>query len=502
MPGPVGRADELEDDVERPRVDELVGRDRVHPEGGDLLAAVLVAHRGRHTRAGHGAELDGGRPDAARRAVDEQPLADDQAGLREQGVVGGEEDLGRAARRDPVQLVGHGHRDPLVDHRQLGLAAAGDDRHHAVAGLEALDPVAGLDHLARQLEPGDVLRGPGRGGIAAGELHHVGAVEAGGVHAHQQLAALRTRVRVLFDGDLTVANRRCSHRARCYPAAAKPPQSAVARRPVCGVIRVNGGPPPSIPTPYLPPLWRESRLGFEAAQLLRSPIWRGVGVAPGEGRPVLLIPGFMAGDGTLATMARWLRANGYWTQRAGIRANVGCSQDACERIEERLEALAARTGSKVAIVGQSRGGVLARVVATRRPDLVSGIVTLGAPTVGMLRVHPLVLLQVGLVGALGTGRVPGLFRMSCLARRVLRAVPHRPPARASRRTCATSACTRARDGIVDWRACLDGAADELVEIRASHCGMAVSVQAYEQVARALSAFAADEPAPLDLAAKG
>ena len=165
---------------------------------------------------------------------------------------------------------------------------------------------------------------------------------------------------------------------------------------------------------HVPPLWRESRLGFEAAQLLRSPIWRGAGVAPGEGRPVLLIPGFMAGDGTLATMARWLRANGYRTHRAGIRANVGCSQDACERIEERLEALAARTGSKVAIVGQSRGGVLARVVATRRPDLVSGIVGLGAPTVGQLRVHPLVLLQVGVVGALGTGRVPGLFSMSCL----------------------------------------------------------------------------------------
>jgi triacylglycerol lipase len=238
---------------------------------------------------------------------------------------------------------------------------------------------------------------------------------------------------------------------------------------------------------HVPPLWRESRLGFEAAQLLRSPVWRGAGVAPGEGRPVLLIPGFMAGDGTLATMARWLRANGYRTHRAGIRANVGCSQDACERIEERLEALAERTGSKVAIVGQSRGGVLARVVATRRPDLVSGIVGLGAPTVGQLRVHPLVLLQVGVVGALGTGRVPGLLRMSCL--RGACCGPFRddllqdfPPG-----VRYISVYSRS-DGIVDWRACLDGAADELVEIRASHCGMAVSVQAYEQVARALTAF--------------
>ena len=263
-----------------------------------------------------------------------------------------------------------------------------------------------------------------------------------------------------------------------------------------------GVPRPRIPTPgvpYVPPLWRESRVGFEAAQLLRSPIWRGEGVPPGDGRPVLLIPGFMAGDGTLATMAKWLRTNGYWTRRAGIRANVGCSADACARIEERLEALAARTGRRVAIVGQSRGGVLARVVATRRPDLVSGIVTLGAPTVGMLRVHPLVLLQVGIVGALGTGRVPGLFRMSCLRGPCCEAFREdligRFPA-GVRYVCMYSRT----DGIVDWRACIDGAADELVEIRASHCGMAVSTGAYEEVARALGAFAGHEPAPLARAA--
>ena len=253
-----------------------------------------------------------------------------------------------------------------------------------------------------------------------------------------------------------------------------------------------GVPRPNIPTPYVPPMWRETRIGLEAARLLRSPVWRGVGVPPGEGRPVLLIPGFLAGDGSLATMTKWLRANGYWTTRAGIRANVGCSQGACERIEERLEALADRTGQPVAIVGQSRGGVLARVVATRRPDLVSGIITLGAPTVGMLRVHPLVLLQVGVVGALGTGRIPGLFRMSCW---------RGPCCEAFRADLIDGfpagvgyVCVYSRsDGIVDWRACLDGAADEHVEIDASHCGMALSRDAYREVARALAGFAGDEP---------
>src|SRR5918994_6535762 len=184
--------------------------------------------------------------------------------------------------------------------------------------------------------------------------------------------------------------------ARWYPSRSLPVRPLPNVR-LKGYYEWMGVPLPSIPAPglpHLPPLWRESRVAFEAAQLLRSPVWRGEGVDPGEGRPVLLIPGFLAGDGTLATMTKWLRGNGYWTARTGIRANVGCSQRACERIEERLEALADRTGQPVAIVGQSRGGVLARVVASRRPGLVSGIITLGAPTVGMLRVHPLVLLQV------------------------------------------------------------------------------------------------------------
>jgi pimeloyl-ACP methyl ester carboxylesterase len=239
--------------------------------------------------------------------------------------------------------------------------------------------------------------------------------------------------------------------------------------------------------PHVPPLWRETRVAFEAARLLRSPVWHGRGVVPGEGRPVLLVPGFLAGDRTLATMAGWLRANGYWTRRAGIRANVDCSQEACVRIEERLEALADRTGQRVAIVGQSRGGVLARVVAVRRPDLVSGIVCLGAPTVSMLRVHPVVLLQVGLVGALGTGRIPGMFSLSCWRGACCEAFRTDVRAPLAPDVRYVSAYSRS-DGIVDWRACLDPHADEHVEVRASHCGMALSEDVYRVLAGALAGF--------------
>ena len=137
---------------------EPLGLERVHAERGDVLARGRVADRGRDARAGHRAELHGGHADAARRAVHEQALADHQAGLREERVVGGGEDLGHAARGGPVELVGHRHRRPLVHDRQLRLAAAADHGHDAVARLEALRPRPDRDDLAGQLEPRDVGR--------------------------------------------------------------------------------------------------------------------------------------------------------------------------------------------------------------------------------------------------------------------------------------------------------------------------------------------------------
>lgn len=237
--------------------------------------------------------------------------------------------------------------------------------------------------------------------------------------------------------------------------------------------------------PYVPPLWRESRAALEAAALRRSRIWRGDGVASGDGRPVLLIPGFLAGDGSLATMTQWLRRLGYRTRRAGIRANVSCSEAACARLEARLEGFAEAQGRPVTIVGQSRGGIFAKALAARRPDLVEGVITLGSPTVSQLRVHPLVLLQVGLVGALGSGRVPGLLSVSCLrgdccAR--FRTALEGPFPEAVRWTALYSRS----DGIVDWHACLDPQADALVEVDSSHCGMGLNPVVYGAVAQALA----------------
>src|ERR671935_2045118 len=101
----------------------------------------------------------------------------------------------------------------------------------------------------------------------------------------------------------------------------------------------------------LPPMWREGRVAREAAALLRDPIYRGEGVPNAGGQPVLLLPGFLAGDDSLGVMTRWLRRTGHHTRKAGMRANVGCSGTVVERIEDRLEELVDRRGRRAAIIG-------------------------------------------------------------------------------------------------------------------------------------------------------
>jgi pimeloyl-ACP methyl ester carboxylesterase len=215
-------------------------------------------------------------------------------------------------------------------------------------------------------------------------------------------------------------------------------------------------------------------------------VFRGEGVKDGRGRPVLLIPGFLAGDDSLGLMARWLRRNGYHTSKAGIRANVACSEQTVDRIEARLQELVERQGRRAAIVGQSRGGSFARVLARRRPDLVAGIVTLGTAHNSPLAVHPLVTLNIIAVGALGTLRVPGLFSRSCLSGACCAEFWNEAEAPLPRRVGFVSVYSRS-DGVVDWRACLpDGA--EHAEIRSSHLGMAVNAAAYRAVADGLEAF--------------
>jgi pimeloyl-ACP methyl ester carboxylesterase len=251
-----------------------------------------------------------------------------------------------------------------------------------------------------------------------------------------------------------------------------------------------------LPVPSIPPLWREGLIGLEAASLMRSAVWRGAGQAPGDGRGVVLIPGFLAGDSSLGIMTRWLRGLGYHTHKAGIRAHVDCSTAVCAALEPCLERMAEKTGERVAIVGQSRGGIIARALAVQRPDLVSGIVTLGSPVTSMLRVHPVVLGSIGVVGALGSAKVPHLFTYRCLFGDCCDSFRTSLECQDWPDDVGYTAVYSKHDGIVQWRACLDPCADERIEVSSSHCGMAVHPDVYTVVGRALATFGHADDIPV------
>ena len=69
----------------------------------------------------------------------------------------------------------------------------------------------------------------------------------------------------------------------------------------------------------------ELRWQAELGRLLVDPVYRGQGVPRGDGGPVMLIPGFLAGDNSLTVMADWLGAWATARTESGIRFNVDCS---------------------------------------------------------------------------------------------------------------------------------------------------------------------------------
>ncbi len=224
----------------------------------------------------------------------------------------------------------------------------------------------------------------------------------------------------------------------------------------------------------------------EASRLLHHPVWRGRGVPDGGGRPVLLIPGVMAGDPSLSMMRRWLRRTNYWTCTSQIRFNADCPQLAVKRLERRLVEFTDRMGRPAAIIGQSRGGTLAKLIAMRRPDLVSGIVALGSPNVDPAAVNPMLARHVRLVTTLGAAGIPGLFREECVHGACADEVREWLSQPFPSDVPYLSVYSRS-DWVVDWRACVDPDAEN-VEVDSSHIGMSANPDVYEIVGARLATF--------------
>ena len=227
------------------------------------------------------------------------------------------------------------------------------------------------------------------------------------------------------------------------------------------------------------PLWSELFAGLEWAALKTSPVYYGIGVSPGDGSPVVLIPGFLGSDLSLLEMHLWLGRVGYRSYLSGIGRNADCPDLLMERLLDSIDRAYTETGSKVRLIGHSLGGLLARAAAVRRPQQVTQVITLATPF-RRLSAHPLVLAAVSLVWGRAMERHFPKAAGSCECSFVEALQGPLPE------SVARAAIYTRTDPVVDWRDCLESDPELNIEVHGTHIGLVSHPSVYREVARLLA----------------
>ena len=190
----------------------------------------------------------------------------------------------------------------------------------------------------------------------------------------------------------------------------------------------------------------------------------------GNGQPVIILPGYGAGDGSTAILKVYLRLLGYRARGWGLGRNTGNASQLLPPILKRVASLARRSSQKVNLIGWSFGGYLARELARERGDLIGRIITLGTPVVGGPKYTIFA----------RTFRRRGIDIDTMAAEIELRN-------RVVLSTPVVAIYSRA-DTVVAWQACIDrhAANVEHVEVRTTHLGFGFSPDVYKIIAQRLA----------------
>jgi pimeloyl-ACP methyl ester carboxylesterase len=199
-------------------------------------------------------------------------------------------------------------------------------------------------------------------------------------------------------------------------------------------------------------------------------------LSQGDRHPLLLIPGFLAGDQSLGILKRYLSCLGYDAQTWGYGQNTGRPEHLFDHLPEKLQQLADESGEPVSLIGQSLGGVYARELAREHPEVTRQVITLGSPFGAN-------------TGGTTIQALQELFRQSSgmsvedmadlMAERDSHISPDVP----------VTAIYSKGDGVVHWEVCREADEDhhtQNIEVPGSHCGMGFNSLIYFIIANRLS----------------
>ncbi len=224
---------------------------------------------------------------------------------------------------------------------------------------------------------------------------------------------------------------------------------------------------------------------MELLLLHASPVCYGFGVPHGDNSAVIVIPGFLGSDRYLIQLYSWLERIGYRPYRSGIGLNIQCPN---LLIKNQLNLIIHRalkeTGRKVHIIGHSLGGVIARSVASQRPNDIASVITLASPFRGTI-LHGTVLraaeaVRKYILKEQGSNVLPDCYTARCTCD-FLNHLRCEVPSSVLR----TAIYTR-DDGVTDWRYCMCGNPSSDFEVPGTHIGLVFNSSVYTIIANRLA----------------
>ena len=202
---------------------------------------------------------------------------------------------------------------------------------------------------------------------------------------------------------------------------------------------------------------------LRAPQLLKAP--------RGDGRPVMLLPGYGTDEASMRPLGGYLSYLGYDVHEWGLGRNGGHVDRYTQEIGQKTRELYDTPGEPLTLIGWSLGGVIARETARLFASCVREVITLGTPVLG------------------GPKYTAAAERFAAQAQIDLDEFEKEVHARNSIGIRQPLTCIFSKsDGVVGWRASVDtyNAHARNIEVKSSHFGLGANGRVWRLIADILA----------------
>lgn len=193
----------------------------------------------------------------------------------------------------------------------------------------------------------------------------------------------------------------------------------------------------------------------------------------GDGHPVVVIPGFLAGELSTQPLREFITKIGYTAYDWNMGRNYARIEN-LPKLLKQLNKIYKKHQLKLTLIGWSLGGIYARELAKRNPQIIRHVITMGSPFKNVRNSNNVSWIY-EIMHTQETKEAHNLL---------LEDIPT-PPALPT--TCIYSKA----DGIVPWELCIEDTKSNLyenIEVDSPHLGMGFDKEVLELVANLLAKY--------------